>query len=217
MSAKTSYLLIYNSISGVLWGLIALNNIKDIICVLNPGLEAAKTCVYLTQTYDLFPHKLLVYVQAFNASMEIMNSVVGITSSPVLMTLLQFFARLAITIGVCYLIPDSPGNFNSWAFPGVLVAWSSVEIIRYPYYAFKIAGIDPPYFLHWLRYSAFMVLYPLGLFTEPVVIYDSLGHITSSFHYYFFVFGFSLYIPGFYVLYTYMLKQRKKVLRKKKE
>lgn len=213
----SGYLFLYNSISGALWGLIALINIKDIICLLKPDLAMAKDCFYLTQSYEgPFPHKLLVYVQAMNAAVEIFNSLVGITRSPVLMTCLQFFARLAITVGVCYLIPESPGNYNSWAFPGLLVAWSSVELIRYPYYALKISGRQPPAFLNWLRYSAFLVLYPLGLFTEPAVIYDSLAYTKNSFHYYFFVFGFSLYIPGFYVLYGYMLKQRKKVLSKEK-
>lgn len=212
MTLKSNYLLCYNSVSGVLWALISFKDILDIICLLNPDLSLANSCIYVTKSYDEIPHKLLVYVQIFNASVEIFNSLVGITPSPVLMTALQFFARLSITIGVCYLIPESPGNFNHWAFPGMLIAWSSVELIRYPYYVIKLTGKPVPFMLNWLRYSAFLVLYPLGLVTEPVVIYNSLPYINSSFHYYFFLFGFGLYIPGFYLLYGYMLKQRKKVL-----
>lgn len=206
MNYKTAYLTAYNSASATLWLFIALLNIKDIIGIVTKLYDT----VYSTHSYHEVPHKLLVYTQALNAFVEISHSIIGITKSPVSMTCLQFFARCSITIGVCYLIPESPGNFNAYAFPGLTIAWSSVELIRYPYYVYKINGIEPPQFLSWLRYSAFIVLYPLGLATEPIVIYNSLAYVKSIFHYYFFMFGFSLYIPGFYFLYTYMFKLRRK-------
>jgi hypothetical protein len=37
---------------------------------------------------------------------------------------------------------------------------------RYPYYTWNVWGAKAPYWLKWLRYSAFMPLYPLGGFSE---------------------------------------------------
>lgn len=207
------YLASYNIISSCLWLVIALNNIQDIAKILVPDVFGES--IYSTRSYIDFPHKLLVATQFMNAIVEISHSVIGITRSSVSMTCLQFFARLSITIGVCYLVPESPGNFNKFAFPGLIIAWSSVELIRYPYYAIKLLNFGSPKWLDWLRYSAFLVLYPLGLLTEPMVIYDSLNYV-SGIHYYFFMVGFTLYIPGFYFLYSYMLKQRAKMKKSSK-
>ncbi|EGV64527.1 PTPLA-domain-containing protein [Yamadazyma tenuis] len=217
MSIKTTYLAVYNTVSGLLWFTIAIRTLIDVAGLVFPGSKLASHSVYSTHAYDGFPHKLLVYTQSLNAVLEIGNSSLGITRSKVSITSLQFFARCSITIGVCYLTPESKGNFNPLVFPALVLTWSAAEIIRYPYYTLKALNINPPDWLDWLRYSGFLVLYPLGLATEPVVIYDSLEYVKSMFHYYFFVVGFTLYIPGFYFLYTYMLKQRKRVLRKKTE
>lgn len=47
---------------------------------------------------------------------------------------------------------------------------------RYPFYALNIAGRCPP-FLHWLRYTAFIVLYPLGFVGELATWIVGLPHI----------------------------------------
>lgn len=209
MNVKTTYLSVYNFTSAILWLAIAINNVMDIFGIITGKYHT----VYSTRYYDGFPHKLLVTTQALNAFIEISHSIIGVTKSPLAMTCLQFFARCSITIGVCYLLPESPGNFNRYAFPTLTIAWSCVELIRYPYYLYKINNVEPPKFLTWLRYSAFVLLYPMGLLSEPVVIYDSLDYVKSSFHYYFFMFGFCLYIPGFYFLYTYMFQLRNRAIK----
>lgn len=55
----------------------------------------------------------------------------------------------------------------------MVFAWSSVEVIRYSFYAFNLTGSNP-YILLWLRYTAFYVLYPLGASSEASLIYASL-------------------------------------------
>jgi hypothetical protein len=37
---------------------------------------------------------------------------------------------------------------------------------RYPYYLLGQLGVKAPYWLTWLRYSAFIVLYPIGIVAE---------------------------------------------------
>jgi very-long-chain (3R)-3-hydroxyacyl-CoA dehydratase len=55
----------------------------------------------------------------------------------------------------------------------MLLAWSSTEVIRYLFYAFSLAGAEPP-LLQWLRYTTFYVLYPLGAGSEAFLTYASL-------------------------------------------
>ena len=55
----------------------------------------------------------------------------------------------------------------------MILAWSMVEVPRYAFYIMAIYTGDstkgPPYPLFWLRYSLFMVLYPMGIFGELTV------------------------------------------------
>ena len=84
-----------------------------------------------------------------------------------------------------------------------------------------------PYPLLWLRYSAFLVLYPFGVGSEmtmarlamPVIRDRGLltlrmpNALNYSFDYYWFCWlAVACYLPGLPQLYLYMLKQRKRVL-----
>jgi hypothetical protein len=44
----------------------------------------------------------------------------------------------------------------------LLFCWCCSEVLRYSFYALKEVGVEVPKPLVWLRYSAFIVLYPLG-------------------------------------------------------
>lgn len=65
--------------------------------------------------------------------------------------------------------------------------------------------------MQWLRYLAFIVLYPLGVVSEPWVVYKTLDYVLG-FYYWFLALGMFLYIPGFFQLYGYMFKQRRRYL-----
>ncbi|OEL33281.1 Very-long-chain (3R)-3-hydroxyacyl-CoA dehydratase PASTICCINO 2A [Dichanthelium oligosanthes] len=106
-----------------------------------------------------------------------------------------------------------------------------MEVIRYSFFGLKEAfGIIPSWHL-WLRYSTFLLLYPIGLVSELGLIYVALPSMKESgkyclrmpnkwnfsFEYYYLcVLLSSLYIPGFPYLFRYMLTQRKKALSKAK-
>jgi very-long-chain (3R)-3-hydroxyacyl-CoA dehydratase len=124
----------------------------------------------------------------------------------------------------------------------MVFAWSLVEVIRYSFYAFNLAG-SHPYILLWLRYTAFYILYPLGASSEASLIYASLptsspipslqswvegmwkptdyvratlfviwwpGAFVSNIHRC--IESTLTMSSGLYVLYTYMIAQRRKVL-----
>ncbi|OBA21080.1 membrane protein [Metschnikowia bicuspidata var. bicuspidata NRRL YB-4993] len=197
------YLKTYNVLSALAWAVILFKDIIDRI----PGQ------LYHVG-YSAFPHKLLTEVQTANAIFEIAHALVGIVPSPLGSLLLQFFARLVITLGISYYVPASPGNY-SMAYSALVAAWSITEIIRYSFYAAK-QNRHVPRVLLWLRYLSFIVLYPLGLLSEPVVVYKTLGHVSGG-YYYFLALGMLMYVPGFVFLYLYMWKQRKKYLVAKSE
>ncbi|MCD9560914.1 hypothetical protein HAX54_019737 [Datura stramonium] len=54
---------------------------------------------------------------------------------------------------------------NGPGLPSVFItfsAWSLSEVIRYSHYALSCIG-GPPYFITYLRYTAFILLYPIGV------------------------------------------------------
>ncbi len=53
-----------------------------------------------------------------------------------------------------------------------------MQVIRYPWYAATLLG-GAPYALTWLRYTAFYVLYPVGLLSEMWLLYSGLPTIAA--------------------------------------
>lgn len=55
----------------------------------------------------------------------------------------------------------------------MLCAWATTEVIRYTYFVFKqFDAVPGP--LHWLRYSAFLILYPIGISSEVAMTLQAL-------------------------------------------
>lgn len=190
------YLIAYNSISLIAWTFILINGIN----------EFGNISTY----YSYIPHKLLFFTQLVNSSLEIAHILLGLIKAPLSTTILQCIARSIITIGVTFFFPSSPGNFIT-AFSYLTLAWSITEIIRYGFYLIK-SITTPPYIVVYLRYTLFIVLYPIGLISEPQVVYTSILYSNSTLAKFFYSLALMAYIPGFLVLYSYMFKQRKRVL-----
>ncbi|KAI5959958.1 uncharacterized protein KGF55_005190 [Candida pseudojiufengensis] len=194
------WLVVYNSLSASLWSIIFFNTIFL-------SLVLGQPYVYLKTNF------INTIIQSF-AIFEIINSAIGLVKSPIFTTVTQVFSRLLIVWGIHQFIPNSPANYH-WSYITLLLSWSITEIIRYSYYAQNLRN-DVPDWLTWLRYSTFYILYPTGVFSE---IYQILLSLNNVGYYYqlFLKIILVTYIPGFYMLYTYMIKQRKKVLGKTKK
>jgi len=83
-------------------------------------------------------------------------------------------------------------------YSSMLVAWSTTEVIRYTYFALKQFDALPAW-LHWLRYSAFLVLYPIGISSEVYMIILALRGPAATVHEYYplaLVAILLTYIPG---------------------
>ncbi|EER01001.1 ptpla domain protein, putative [Perkinsus marinus ATCC 50983] len=157
------------------------------------------------------------------AVLEILHSVFGLVRASPVITTIQVYSRLQLIYlhYRCSEVADSS--------PGLLpmvLAWSITEVVRYSYLGLHMS-VGAPGFLKWLRYTLFLVLYPLGVYGEMRVIYDVLPVVdregilsvampnSYNFSFNFAVFLKSLlaiYLPGLYVQYTHMLHQRSKQL-----
>ncbi|KAK1271237.1 hypothetical protein QJS04_geneDACA023676 [Acorus gramineus] len=107
-------------------------------------------------------------------------------------------------------------------------AWSVSEVIRYSHYAVTCVGIHPPW-LTYLRYTAFIILYPIGLAPgEMWLMYRALPYIKERnlyselfgqlhFSYYIFVVVLLICYPFLWLkLYLHLFKQRRVKLVKPK-
>lgn len=214
MNVKDIYLLAYNAGMCLGWGTILVKTVKTIA----EGGSAASVYPQIAQ---------LLCVAQTGAVAEIVHAAMGLVRSPVGTTFLQVLSRLIVLYGACR-IGDTDAT-KSPLFVQMLIAWCLSEIIRYSFYGANIvkAKIAP---LTWLRYSAFMVLYPVGIIGEIGCLYKALPYIKEhkpwtvelpnrinfTFSWYncvwFILLG--IYPYGSYVMYSYMLAQRRKTLAK---
>ncbi|ETN45048.1 uncharacterized protein HMPREF1541_09924 [Cyphellophora europaea CBS 101466] len=221
-STAQKYLLAYNSLCFALWSIVTLRALGLLPVLLSHnklhGLYHA-----------IFP--LLQWTQTI-ALLEILHSVLGLVRASVLTTAMQVASRILVVWGVMYLFPqvivaqnvwgrDTAGpNGAPYAFVGCVFAWGITEIIRYGFFVWK-EGVSPriPGWLTWLRYNTFFVLYPIGISSECWLIYNSIKPAEQSYQGLDLVFKAVLliYVPGSYILYTHMMKQRKKVLKGKEK
>ncbi|KAK0531191.1 hypothetical protein OC835_003758 [Tilletia horrida] len=157
---------------------------------------------------------LVSFVQSF-AILEVVHAALGLVRSPVPTTATQVASRLFSVWAVAERYPSA--STSPWYAPMVL-AWSVTECVRYPFYAQQLLKQDSPLLL-WARYSLFYVLYPLGAISEAMLIKTTLPNswpwqkpgqwdLRAS------IYGglFLFWWYGLYIMYTYMIKQRKKAL-----
>ena len=138
------------------------------------------------------------------------------------------YSRLAV---VWIPIQFASNAQTSFGITLVLLAWCMVEIVRYSYYATNLINVNIG-LLTWLRYTLFIILYPMGVTGEVWCYFESLNYWKSSkafsydmpntLNFTFKPYVLTLlvilfYLPGFPPMYFHMFAQRKKVLGKSKE
>ncbi|EEE53882.1 hypothetical protein OsJ_00391 [Oryza sativa Japonica Group] len=133
------------------------------------------------------------------AIMEILHSIVGLVRSPVSSTLPQITARLFMIWGILRSFP---------------------EVTRYSFNGMKESFGFTPSWLLWLRYSTFIVCFPIGMVSEVGLVYIVVPFMKASEKYclrmpnkwnfsikYFYasVFFMALYAPGSISLQLYFI------------
>ncbi|KAI3336613.1 tyrosine phosphatase-like protein [Xylariaceae sp. AK1471] len=196
---KNGYLILYNAVSAILW-LTVLGRIVGINLLRGPRFAYPAVGEFCKWTQTL-------------AGMEVLHSLFGIVRAPFFTTFMQVFSRYAIVWGITDLFPQLGA---SPAYSSMLVAWSITEVVRYSYFALTLSGWQPKA-LHWLRYHAFFVLYPLGISSEAWLIWRAVGPAEDAVHPLYstalWAYVVFVYPPSAYILYTHMMTQRRKVLK----
>lgn len=185
------YLKIYNLSSMLLW--IAL------------AIFFWATCCDTAQNWWF----ALLVVQGL-AVFEVLHIAMGWVKTPMMTTLVQYVSRMFIT-GVLYVTNIQWGlREDCWIATGtmlIFLAWPAAEVIRYAYYLLPSNSL-----VRWLRYSAFMLLYPTGVMAESFLMGKSMQVAASQQNYAWaglMAFAFLMYIVFFPKLFGYLWKQRK--------
>ncbi|OAF65073.1 hypothetical protein A3Q56_07099 [Intoshia linei] len=156
--------------------------------------------------------KFLAFFQTL-AVMEIFHILFGLIKSSVFRTIPQYSSRVFILwfCGYIHMSTQSPSNTCVYT-----MAWSLSEIIRYSHYAGKLSNNEFK-FIGVLRYSAFIVLYPVGVASELVASWLAMQKVRSkmllSYNYdiqYAIYFQIIVWIISLHILYQYLLGERKK-------
>ncbi|XP_021887653.1 very-long-chain (3R)-3-hydroxyacyl-CoA dehydratase 2 [Carica papaya] len=205
------YLFAYNSLQAIAW-------LMSLIIILR-SLASTKS---INGTYASAGG--LICVLQTSGFMEVIHGAIGIVPSGVLSPLMQWGGRTHFLLAIVSKIKEIqelPAVFITFLF------WSLGEIIRYPHYALNCIGTCPSW-ITYLRYTAFIVLYPIGIGGEIWLMFQALPYIRDKnlyansfaglpFGYYDFVRVLLLFYPFLWLkLYIYLFTQRRKKLGQQK-
>jgi hypothetical protein len=196
-----AYLIFYNFASAVGWAYVLHLAIQ---CYL-----AGKTP---TEAWAEFGQPLLI-VQSTMA-FEILHAMLGMVRSPVFVTALQVSSRLWVIWGATGVVKASQDH---WSLYMMVIAWSFAEIPRYLFYLSNLALGSIPYPLFFIRYSAFMILYPVGITGEIFQLIESMSHWETAQPIWFRGIKLILiaYIPGSPFMINNMWMNRKSAFKKR--
>ncbi|WCJ41180.1 Very-long-chain (3R)-3-hydroxyacyl-CoA dehydratase 3 [Euphorbia peplus] len=206
------YLFLYNSVQTLGW-LIALFRI----------LSSLLSTHSITEAYASSGH--LICILQVAAFLEVIHGVLGIVPSGFLFPFMQWGGRTHFVFILRNLaeVQELPSVFIT------LLVWSLGDVIRYSQYALNIIG-NCPSWITYLRYTAFIVLYPIGIAPgEMWLMYQALPYIKKKnlygdffaalpISYYNFLRVVLVCYPFLWLkLYMHMLKQRRSKLGKRHE
>lgn len=157
------------------------------------------------------------------AWLEVLHAVTGLAGGGVSAAFVQCLGRYVVLV---YVVEPIRVMHSAWVTVLMIFAWALADVIRYAFYMRAGVGDQWPALL-WLRYSLFIVLYPVGIVTEWLVYYFTLGHVDETGMYavrmpnaWNFAFDFGIWNRCVLVMYLYfgpfmlmyMVQQRKKKL-----
>eukprot|EP00850_Spirogloea_muscicola_P006699 SM000032S12083 [mRNA] locus=s32:451908:454230:+ [translate_table: standard] len=191
--AKDAYLAAYNAAQALGWG-AALTLVLGAVVRTGgwrSGYSAAGQLVSICQ---------------LAAVLEVVHAATGLVRSSAQTAFLQWFGRTHVLLAVIASVPEVQ---QLQSVTVMLLAWALSEVIRYPQYCLNILGSCPGW-LTWLRYSAFIPLYPLGLFWgENQQTHSAFFSLLPFDYRTFLVVLLAVYPAIWWQLYTHMFKQRR--------
>merc|ERR1719491_829588 len=168
LTFKDLYLTAFNAVSLVGWTYIQFLCWRHIF-LMDPEVANAKT--YSLYTVSIAP----VVILQSSQWVELVHTLLKLTKSNLIIQICQLGGRFSCLI-LCLLyayfnskrVVSTEAYCNEYLDFGyvlLLLVWSMAEVIRYPFYICKLLGVRwTP--IEWLRYNAFLVLYPIGFGAE---------------------------------------------------
>lgn len=214
-----AYLLAYNVLVAIAWGWCVVNiiSIGDFGIGWRWATEAHSKVGFVIATLQIL------------APLETAHAALGWVRGSVSNAFMQTFGRNIILFGV---VASTPAVHGRTCCGALYLSWALAEIIRYPFYATTQLTCCPGW-LKWLRYSAFIPLYPLGFAAEVVCLLVALPHLKTArplsvdmpnAHNFAFDFWAFMHIYGTFAyticapaLYRHMLRQRSKQITAKEK
>ncbi|KAJ3086580.1 hypothetical protein HK102_012885 [Quaeritorhiza haematococci] len=204
----TAWLILYNFASLAGWAYSLYLLVRSVVPA--SAFSGGKFELAFDKAYE--GSGWVVTVVQTGALLEVFHSLFGFVRTPVATTAMQVASRLLLVWGVCYPF-DVPEVRLNVAYTTMVIAWSITEVIRYLYYGLNLLGSQPGWLL-WCRYTFFFVLYPLGAGSEWWLLtnaFDAARKLDERVYWAFYVMSW-VYAPGFYIMYTHMIGQRRKYL-----
>ncbi|KAL3475645.1 tyrosine phosphatase-like protein [Aspergillus californicus] len=217
-TSRTSRLLINHSIANGL----SLDLPAVFAETYSPLLQTAQSLAILEVLHSLFG---LVRAPLLTTAMQVASRLF------VVWGILYPFHESGSGDGVVGGVGNQIGDY---AYLGCLLAWGVTECIRYGYFVMAVNGGAeavpvwwnwlrslPPFFLVTVsairlimdnRYNTFYVLYPIGISSECTLAFKALPNAAAlhPLYWWFIVAVLAIYVPGSYMLYSHMIRQRRK-------
>ncbi|TFK53682.1 PTPLA-domain-containing protein, partial [Heliocybe sulcata] len=230
--ATSAFARLFSSLPGMKSGapsVLPTSSIESFVLDKLPFLEP-----FIMRSHTLYQSAglLTAVVQSF-AVLEVAHVVLGWVRSAVGTTAIQVASRLILVWGIAERYEEAR---TSPFYATMLLSWSTTEIVRYTYYALSLLSsstspisyqVSIPYWLTYLRYTTFYLLYPTGAGSEAFCMYATLPKSNPlnsgpwvqkmlwgrwGFEDWVRGFMFVIWWPGLYMMYTHMMRQRRKVL-----
>ncbi|PSS05243.1 tyrosine phosphatase-like protein [Coniella lustricola] len=196
-----AYLIGYNTVSALLWLSISTwTALTAAVDGLDQVYASLRVVVLFTQTL---------------AALEIVHAAIGLVHAPVLTTFVQVAGRLTVLWIVIEAYPAATQQPYCIFYASMVLCWGLADVIRYLYFATRLVGGHQYRRLIWLRYSAFYVLYPIGIASEVGVVAQAVKEAWqwgNHGHAWAYMAAATLYLPAAPTLFNHMRRQRRKVL-----
>ncbi|GMS90354.1 hypothetical protein PENTCL1PPCAC_12529, partial [Pristionchus entomophagus] len=133
--------------------------------VIHLVLVARTAQLFLAGNFEWLAVSDLAFLGTLLQIVDVIHCLIGLTKGNVPTSLVQIFGRFTML----WILHNCPETRDSTPAALILIVYALVEPCRYPYYGFNALGFEI-YPLMWLRYSAFLPLYPAGLSLEAINI-----------------------------------------------
>ncbi|KAM7537301.1 hypothetical protein Aperf_G00000062372 [Anoplocephala perfoliata] len=171
------------------------------------------------RAFDMVADRLIILQLA--AFLEIAHVLLGWVKGAPMQTVIQVLGRNLVLLAV--LLPHKELQEDTAVF-NLFLAWSMIELVRYPYYALRLFDEEIG-LVTYLRYTLWIPLYPIGFMCEGKLIILAMPLLEKSRKFCIempnpanFAFDFPaflhvyilLMLPGFLILMQRMYSQRRK-------